>query len=244
MIDSSFSVRFYFVRHGETFSNYSGNVLGQSQSNLTPRGIDQALLAGLALDHVPFWKVVTSDLTRARDTTNHIMGHRDDPIHEDPSLREVAKGAREGRAIGITYEQALALHKAEETSRGETIPIPLLESHEQVWDRLQMFLDKTMEEARHADFPPSSVVNVLAVTHSGTIRILLDQLASDSLPWKALKSRGMDTGKMIQNTSVTLIELDAHKATPTQWLVRQCDLPNASHLESLALMPSSHHLQR
>lgn len=88
-------VRFTFVRHGESVANVSGRWQGQGDAPLSELGRAQAaavaarLRAAVRFDHV-----VSSDLSRARDTAL-ALGL---PVDVDPALREIDVGAWEGKS--------------------------------------------------------------------------------------------------------------------------------------------------
>ena len=56
------------VRHGETEWNLSGKMQGHQNSDLTPKGIEQAHQTGLALKGLNIEIIYSSDLGRAIQT--------------------------------------------------------------------------------------------------------------------------------------------------------------------------------
>lgn len=66
-------LRLLIVRHGETTANKAGIIQGQSLDpsyKLTELGVAQAKAAGTTLDGRAFWKVVSSDLPRCKETAS------------------------------------------------------------------------------------------------------------------------------------------------------------------------------
>lgn len=85
-------MRVTFVRHGESQSNSDGRWQGQGDSPLSDHGRNQAARAAERLRDVPYVRVVSSDLSRARDTAR-ALGIEPEV---DPGLREIDVGRWEG----------------------------------------------------------------------------------------------------------------------------------------------------
>ena len=95
------------LRHGETVWNAEGRFQGQHDTDLSPRGRDQAAAAASALARAlpPRRPVlVTSDLRRARDTAEAVGAALGVEAVVDPRLREIAAG----RWQGLLHEEILA----------------------------------------------------------------------------------------------------------------------------------------
>lgn len=88
----------FLVRHGRTVFNDKNLVQGWSDAPLTARGREQASAAGVALKDVGFSAVLTSDLGRARQTTDAILAENVNAIGATalPELREQNFGGFEG----------------------------------------------------------------------------------------------------------------------------------------------------
>jgi broad specificity phosphatase PhoE len=63
----------WIVRHGETDWNQRGIIQGQSESTLSELGASQAVLVADALAGRSWWRIVSSDLGRCRQTTQLIL---------------------------------------------------------------------------------------------------------------------------------------------------------------------------
>ena len=63
---------FYFVRHGESEGNAARIFTGQTDSPLTERGRRQAEAVATELARVKVDRIVSSDLSRTRDTAEAI----------------------------------------------------------------------------------------------------------------------------------------------------------------------------
>jgi broad specificity phosphatase PhoE len=83
------------VRHGESEGNAARQLLGRSESPLTPRGRADAAVLGARLG--PVSRLVASPLGRARDTAQALG--LDVPVEVDERWIEVDYGELEGRAL-------------------------------------------------------------------------------------------------------------------------------------------------
>lgn len=93
---------FYFVRHGESEGNAARIFTGQSDSPLTARGRTQAAAVADELDKVKFDRIVSSDLSRSRDTAEVIAKRRGLTVEVVPELREINVGERTGKTFDET----------------------------------------------------------------------------------------------------------------------------------------------
>ncbi len=87
----------YLVRHGETNENKNKVLQGQSHGTLSSQGIEQAQRLAERLKSHKLDIIYSSDLERARHTTEQIARHHVCPIEYLPELRERAGGVYEGR---------------------------------------------------------------------------------------------------------------------------------------------------
>ena len=243
------TIRLHLVRHGETYANREGIVLGQRESALTAQGIAQALALGERWTStttnknkkqhptgVPqFWRVYSSDYARTQQTAALILrgGATYDEASQfraaltativpDNRLKERAKGVKEGRKKTMPYDEALQLHQHEHGT--SSAKLPLLESELDVWTRIQAWLEEVIEEAsalqtgtssfaRHAQkLHPAGVYEILAVSHSATIRTIVNRLVGDQLPSTVIRGSGDHEGSQagmltVPNTSRTIIDV-------------------------------------
>ena len=105
---------FYLVRHGESEANAARRFAGQSDSPLTARGRRQAKTVAKELAKVKFDKVVSSDLSRTRDTAEIIARAQGVPVEIVPELREIDVGDRTGQ----TFERRLIRHAGRQAGSG------------------------------------------------------------------------------------------------------------------------------
>ena len=61
-------VTFYLVRHGESEANVARRFAGRTDSPMTERGREQAKAVAEALAKIHFDRIVSSPLSRCRDT--------------------------------------------------------------------------------------------------------------------------------------------------------------------------------
>lgn len=91
--------KLYIVRHGETEWNTLGRIQGHTDVALSDRGRRQAAALSRRLAGVAFDAAWCSDLSRARETAQIILGTRDAPLYATPQLREYHKGIFEGLTV-------------------------------------------------------------------------------------------------------------------------------------------------
>jgi probable phosphoglycerate mutase len=98
--DEEKPVTIYVTRHGRTLFNTKDLVQGWADSPLTPEGITVAEDLGRGLRDVSFDYVVSSDLVRARQTAQIVMGQnrasKDYQLEDSAMIREACYGHFEG----------------------------------------------------------------------------------------------------------------------------------------------------
>ena len=149
---------FYFVRHGESEGNAARIFTGQRDSPLTSRGRLQAEAVAQELATVKFDRIVSSDLSRTRDTAEVIAKRQGIPVEIIPELREINVGDR----TGTSFDEARGLPN---WSDDGFVSWPGGETLDQVLARTLGTIDRLTRE--------SSGKRVLVVGHGGVNRILL-----------------------------------------------------------------------
>lgn len=191
----------------------------------------------------------------------------------EPRLRERAKGVREGRDKKLSYKEAMALFEEEDS--GEAIR--KLETEQDVWSRVhhwlldvwtdayrdyELKLQSSARSTNTKDGPAVPVVvepfvyDILAVSHSGTMRTTIENMVGSQLPPDLEREEtdrdGNQVGRLIvPNTSMTTIELSLPKSKLLRdfkhsnslnsegegeedpWEIKLTDLNNVSHLERI-----------
>lgn len=162
----------YVVRHGETAWNREGRVQGHSDVPLNELGREQARELRSRLVEVRFHAAYASDLARARETAELIVGGAP-PVVSLLELRERDCGRWEGQLFAAIAERDPAGWQA------WLNPDPLIAPHggeneTQLYRRVAAALEGIV--SRH----PNDTV--LVVSHGGAIRAALSN-------WLALESR-------------------------------------------------------
>ena len=86
----------HLIRHGETNWNKERRVQGQSESQLTDLGIQQAKELGQRIGHLEFDKIYCSSSLRTRQTAEHAFPDPTTEISYLDTLREIFLGPWEG----------------------------------------------------------------------------------------------------------------------------------------------------
>jgi len=151
-------VSFYFVRHGESEANAARRFAGRTDSPLTERGREQAEAVAVALAKVPFDRIVSSPLSRCRDTALVIARRHQLPVDLEPDLVEIDVGEK----TGSPFDEARGLPEWRDDGfvawpRGETL--------DQVLSRAHRVITRIAAE--------SAGQRVLVVGHGGVTRVLM-----------------------------------------------------------------------
>jgi broad specificity phosphatase PhoE len=149
---------FYLVRHGESEANAAHRFAGQSDSPLTERGRQQAEAVADMLTAVQFDRIVTSDLSRTRDTAEIIARRQGTPIEVLPQLREIDVGER----TGTPFDEARGLPNWRDDG---FVAWPGGETLQEVLARVLGVVERLTHE--------SPGKTVLVVGHGGINRILI-----------------------------------------------------------------------
>ena len=155
---------FYIVRHGQTNWNILGKTQGHGNSDLTPKGENQALELSKAIKEYPIDYIYSSDLGRALQTAEIIGSTIGVDIIQTPSLREMGFGDWEGLLIEeIKKDHA----KTYETWRNQPhlVNIPNGETLHIIKDRVDAFIKELNEKYDNK--------HILLVSHSVTVRVML-----------------------------------------------------------------------
>lgn len=102
------STLIHLVRHGETTWNAEQRIQGQSESQLSPNGIEQAKQIGKSPLLQNFSQVFSSDLRRTRETTSYLLNGKTVDVIYDSTLREIFLGPWEGMLYAEVAETAPA----------------------------------------------------------------------------------------------------------------------------------------
>lgn len=132
------SARFIVVRHGESEANAKQVFAGQDDSPLTPTGRRQAAAVADALAREPIARVISSDLSRARDTAEIIARRHGLRVETTPALREWDVG----ELVGLNREQSSSRYGDVARLFGPGSRTPGGESFEEVTSRVIGFFER------------------------------------------------------------------------------------------------------
>ena len=162
------------VRHGETDWNRDRRIQGSTDIPLNDTGRAQARDAAAALRDtldLPTF-VVSSDLSRARETAEIISGELDLPMpRQYPQLRERSYGIAEGMRIEEYFERWGDWQGAD---------VPDAESPEELRERAVAGLTDVVNDVRRTTAPAAA--SVIVVTHGALIREVIRHASGGTLP--------------------------------------------------------------
>jgi len=156
----STSTTLYLVRHGESEANAAGVFAGQTDSPLTPKGREQAKVVATALRAIHFDRIVTSALSRTKDTAGEIAAGRGVPVEAFADLNEIDLGD----AAGKPFDEVRGLPGYESDGFHQW---PGGESLDQVVTRAMRVIDRLAAES------PGTTICI--VGHGGVTRILVSK---------------------------------------------------------------------
>lgn len=147
--------KLYFIRHGQTEANVKGILTGRLETNLTQKGIADAIELGKNLD-ITFDYYYCSPLKRTQQTLKAIKG--DVSFIVDERLTEVYSGDWQGKLKSELPQENFCLYK-----KGLLTP-PNGESLEDVDKRILSFLNDIFSKYNNE--------KILVVTHNAFMRNL------------------------------------------------------------------------
>ena len=200
-------MRLYIIRHGETPWNTQLRLQGQTDIELNEKGRSLARATAQALRSVPFDLVITSPLSRARETAAIVAGDRDIPVLEDERIREISFGEMEGRQISPEECQDPAskfysfFHDP-----GNYVPAAGGEAVSHLCLRAASFLDDIRQKQEWQD------KTILVSTHGAASRALLSAV-------KHLPIREFWQGGVPKNCAVSILDLEHG-----EWRIKEQDV--------------------
>ncbi|MDY6834867.1 MAG: histidine phosphatase family protein [Chloroflexota bacterium] len=160
-------IRLLLVRHGETDWNKKGLFQGQSDIELNTYGLEQVRMVGQRLSTEEISSVYSSDLKRAKQTTQAITsinGNQGLPVTYTRQLRELYFGDFEGKNFEEIKEHYLPLAKAWRDGDLDTTA-PGGETLSQLGTRIMALADGIYDQ--HTD------ETVLVVAHGGPLQLMM-----------------------------------------------------------------------
>ena len=158
-------MKLYLVRHGQTVTNLAGRWTGWYDAPLTEKGKEDARRVRGFLSSIPFDKVYTSDLSRARDTA--LLALPGCTPEQTPLLREIHVGSYENRPFTILTPETHAYTSefGYEHLGGE--------SYRTFTERVRSFLALVEERGDGC---------VAAFTHGGLLHCMMEIMVGVRLP--------------------------------------------------------------
>lgn len=148
----------YCVRHGQSIHNQQQTIAGQLDSELTSLGFDDARSVAGALGRRDFDIVYCSDLLRARQTAETIMGTLQFrcPVRYSRLIRELDYGSFTEKTVEETF-------KVLNYKRVPDQRYPEGESFNDLQLRVRQFLSQVLDD--------SAGQRILVAAHAGSIRL-------------------------------------------------------------------------
>ncbi|MGI8537789.1 MAG: histidine phosphatase family protein [Mycobacteriales bacterium] len=174
--------RLVLLRHGRTADNHGGRIQGQLDTPLDEVGRAQAEAAAQVLAALPPAVLLSSDLSRARDTAAALATAAGLPAVLDRRLRELHLGTWEG----LSSPEARERHPEEHAAwrRGLDVRRGGGETHREAGDRAVACLAEHLPVV-----PPGGTL--VAVTHGGTAKAAVGVLLElPSASWGRLIALG------------------------------------------------------
>ncbi len=157
-------LRLYLIRHGEVEGAASGKLLGQTDTPLSARGIEQAAKLAEILSTAQLSAVYCSDLQRARMTAEMIAERSSLKVQPNSAWREIDMGQWEGRTMSSLHDEAPE-RIAQLFSDPASFEYPTGESFAAFTARVQAALDQLVLTYQSGD--------IALVVHGGVCRAII-----------------------------------------------------------------------
>lgn len=163
-------MKIYLIRHGETTANQARVFSGQTDVALTEKGRAQAQQVNEALEEVTIDHAYCSNLTRAKDTCDIILGNRMIEKNIVSAFQERHFGDLENRNIMEVLAEAEKKFP-EKKDDILTLDVPNGETLEQVSERVMpAFYEMVNQHGKNSD------QTILLVAHAGTIQTIMSNI--------------------------------------------------------------------
>jgi len=153
-------LKLYLIRHGQTELNKVRRFQGRIDVPLNETGIGQAQKLALRLSSEPLDKIYTSPLSRAQQTAEIIRSNHQIDIMTNEELVEMSFGSLEGK----TYWEVNEIFPDWNASVFD-FTFAGGENLDNLVVRMKSFLDIVKKQDENS--------NILLVTHSGCLRVIL-----------------------------------------------------------------------
>lgn len=188
-------MKIYIIRHGETDWNVIKRLQGRSDIPLNEEGKRLARVTAEALAEVPFTRIYTSPLLRAKETAMIIKGNREIPVIEEERIQEISFGIYEGFICAeehYTIPDPSFIHFFQQPEH--YVAPEGAEEIEALCKRTTDFLQELVHTTAYQDD------TILLSTHGAALRGLLSSINMNGVAefWK---------GGVHKNCAVTILEV-------------------------------------
>ncbi len=159
--------KIYLIRHGESEGNVKGLYSGWLDTPLTDQGRGQAQQAAERLKGIDFDRVISSDLSRTRETAQIVCGKYLNAIEEDNRFREMHFGIFEG----LTYKEICEKYPEEMQAWGDDYSGYIIPDGES----LEMMAERCCKRFKEIVFEMTEG-NIIISAHAGVIRSILSEV--------------------------------------------------------------------
>ena len=187
-------MKIYVARHGQTVWNTEHRMQGWQDSDLSPKGIEDAKRLGFRMQHIKFDSIFSSPLGRAFNTAQYVRGDREKEIITIDSFKEMNFGKWEGMYDSEVKEKYPEEHHNFWKKPELYKPIEG-ESFSELMERVDKGLKVLVKENEGIN------ENVLLVTHTCVIKSILSLV-------KNYKVEQFWNPPFIYATSLTILEVD------------------------------------
>lgn len=151
----------YIARHGETEKNREGLLLGQKDVELNETGIKQAHELGKKMEKLNIDLIISSSMTRAKQTAEIINGYIHKTVKIEPRLIERNIGVYDGLTLKEVQEK---FQKGYTSKMAYNKTPPDGESSQEVQERVFAVMDELKKNCHDK--------NILIISHSFIIRMI------------------------------------------------------------------------
>ena len=183
-------------RHGRTEWNLAGRVQGQTDVPLDDVGREQVRAAAARLASLRPTRILTSDLSRARETADELGRLAGVEVEVDARFRERSFGVREGLTMAEAFDQ-FPEHMARWLA-GDEAGIPGSESSAAAGERFASALNEHLQTLGPDD-------TLVVVSHGGVARV-------GAFSFLGLPREAWDAFGGLSNCSWTVLEERDHPA--------------------------------
>ena len=170
------------IRHGQAGDSSVKRYIGQTDIDLTTRGVAQARALARWLAPVPLERIVCSDLLRSMQTARFLVEAKGVPLEPDSGLREICLGSWEGLPMAQVREDNFQAYEQRGRDLAGYRP-PGGESFADLQSRVVPVIRDILAQATGP---------VAIVGHAGVNRVMLCHWLG--LPLDRLFSLGQDPG--------------------------------------------------